>query len=246
MTTDTGLHIESRALQDAIVVEPVGVLEVATYALMRDYLLKCAVDEPEMIIVDLAGVTVTTSASLVVFSAVAAQIAEWPGAPLRLVSAPGAPVPVDSPIRRFVSVHASVADALAAGDQAPTRRVIRIALPNDFSALSAARTFVGRTCLDWDVPDQLADAKLIASELVENTLQHTMSAPTLRLELRREVLTVAVYDTSPVPAELVATPRPSERQLGMTLVARLSAVWGCTPTRQGGKVVWATLRAPRP
>lgn len=227
-------------------VEPAGALAVGTYAQMRDYLLKCAIDEPQMIIVDLAGVTVVTSASLAVFSAVAAQVAEWPGTTVRLVSAPGAAVPVDGPIRRFVPVHDTVADALAAGDRAPARRVIRIALPNDFSALSAARVFVDRACVDWGVPNQLVDAKLIASELVENTLRHTMSAPTLRVELRRGVLTVAVYDTSPVRAELVVKSRPAEQQLGMVLVARLSAAWGCTPTRQGGKVVWATLRARRP
>lgn len=85
---------------------------------------------------------------------------------------------------------------------------------------------------------------MVATELVENSLKHTDSAPTLRLELRCGLLSVAVTDGSPAPAVL----RESREQPGggLRLVAQTTRVWGCTLTLAGGKVVWSVLDTRRP
>jgi hypothetical protein len=70
---------------------------------------------------------------------------------------------------------------------------------------------------------------------------HTHSAPLLRLELHRSVLTVAVSDGDPAPAVL----GDCFQARGLNLVAYFARAWGCMPTSEGGKVVWAVLRQAR-
>ncbi|WP_342750237.1 ATP-binding protein [Amycolatopsis australiensis] len=111
-------------------------------------------------------------------------------------------------------------------------------------ASALARSFVGRVCAEWDVPEHVEDALMIATELVENAIRHTTSTPRLRLELRRGVFTVAVADDDPRPAVLFELPRPGHG-LGLRLVAQTSRVWGCSGSWTGGKVVWAVLARRR-
>src|ERR1044072_1183765 len=118
------MRIDHRGLLGALVVEPDGVLDAASYGALRTVLVKAAVDEPRAAIVDLE--------------------------------------------RRAV----------------PARPAL-------------ARRFVLDVCSDWPVGPRVREAVVIANELVENTLLHTYSAPMLRLELRRGMLTIAVYDDNP-------------------------------------------------
>ncbi|TNC21901.1 ATP-binding protein [Amycolatopsis alkalitolerans] len=126
------------------------------------------------------------------------------------------------------------------------RSSAEIVLARSPEAPRAARRFVSRVCVDWRIAGLTAEAETVTSELVENTLEHTESIPKLRLELYRGLLVISVSDDSPHPAYIRAG--GTTGGFGMVLVERTARDWGCTPSPDGGKTVWARLasRSPRP
>lgn len=244
-----GIVIET--LPEATVARPVGVLDLTTYARLRDALLKCSAEEPPGIVVDLSRLAVARAPLLSVFTAVWLQVSQWPGTPL-LLAAPTAQVATllrRTAVSRFVSTYPRCADALAAVTALPPRRRVRVQLAGDAASAARARQVVDQTCRDWGLEPLGESARLIASELVSNVVRHTDCAPSLRLEWNGAQLVVAVTDGDPRPPRLVdAMPsQPSGR--GLRLVAHAAVHWGYAPTVAGGKIVWASLRlgaAPPP
>jgi anti-anti-sigma regulatory factor len=235
------LRIDRRELLGASVVEPHGILDAASYGGFRNDLVKTAIDEPRAVIVDLDELDVPDSTALSLFSSVLTQIAQWPGVPL-LVSTTCSTLRTqldDYRLARYVPVHPSVMAAIAAIDDPQPRRIARRRLPNSLTSAALARRFVLDVCSDWLLTARVEDAVMVANELVENTLLHTYCGPSLRLEMRRGLLTVAVYDDDPAMAHLIEP--DTERHRGLVLVAGLCRVWGCAPAPGGGKVVWAVL-----
>lgn len=237
------IRVEQRDLLGAVVLEPHGVLDAASYGELRGVLVKAGIEEPRAVIVDLDDLVVPDGSALALFTSVSGQLAQWPGVPMLLTTGHDADRArvVQLRLARFVSVHSSVAAAAAAIDDPPPRRIARRKLPNSLASAALARRFVLDVCSAWHASAHTAEAVVIANELVENTLLHTYSAPSIRLELRRGLLSVAVYDDDPHRATLVETTMPVHRR-GLVLVAQLAYVWGCSPTPHGGKVVWAVLR----
>jgi anti-sigma regulatory factor (Ser/Thr protein kinase) len=243
MSGSTRLQIDCSVRDGVALVRPTGVLDLTTYADLRDTLIKCALDEPRAVVVDVGTLWVPTEATLAVFSAVWMRVSDWPGVPIVLV----VPDPKNRQrlgrraIARFVPVHATLAEALQQiGDPPPRRRGV-LELPCSSNSPAAARRFVAGTCERWNCVELLPDAVVVASELVENAVRHAHSEPRLRLDLRRGMLTVAVYDNDPTPAQPVAPVGLASRHLGLELVDRLASTWSCAPTWSGGKVVWAVL-----
>jgi anti-anti-sigma regulatory factor len=229
----------------AVVVVAEGVLDAASYRRLRDAVVKAAADAPRAVIVDVGRLGVHDTAALALFPAVLADIALWPGVPLILVAANHANhrMLVKYRMPRFVPVHRSLEAAVAAiGDPLP-RLVARADLPNGQVSHRMARDFVTEWCQRWQVAGaRTADAARVVKELVDNTIKHTYGPPTIRVELRRDMLTVAVYDGDPSPAHLIEPDRVRPgAERGLTVVADLCRVWGSTPTQAGGKVVWAVL-----
>jgi anti-anti-sigma regulatory factor len=241
--TGAGLSVEEHDLAGACVLEPRGLLDVPACGALRESLVRTGADEPSAVIVDLGGLEIPDDAALSLFRSAGDQLAQWPGVPLLLVAG-------RAEHRRMLDryevctelpVHPSVPAAAAALGRPPPRRVARLTLPNSMTGARLARAFVERTCVRWERTGDALDAVTVVNELVENTLLHTYSAPSVRLELRRGLLTVAVYDDDPAPPRMGGpTPAIADRR-GLLLVDRLVAVWGCSPTRSGGKAVWAVL-----
>lgn len=172
------------------------------------------------------------------------RLAQWPGVPLLLAAGNvhSRALLASSRTARFVPVHETVGAAVAAVEEPATRRVDRIALPNQLTSARLGREYVRRICFEWDVGLLADDAALVTSELVSNVVVHTPSTSVIRLELRRGLLSIAVYDDVPGDVCLV-DPRGTLSEVhGLLLVAQIAAAWGCSPTLAGGKVVWATLR----
>lgn len=242
------LHIDRFFKDDAALIVPHGALELATYAQLRDALLKAALEMPRAVIVDVAALRVPTDATLTVFSSVWMQVSDWPGVPIVLVAARE----LDrrrierTSITRYIPVYPSIPSALAAVGEPPARKRAVLELPHSPSSAGIARRFVTVSCTRWSCPELLPDAELIANELVENAVQHARSESRLRLELSRDFLTVAVYDDDPTPAQLAEPDMYVHPRLGLLLVAQLAKAWSCGPTLSGGKVVWAVLRVPEP
>jgi len=243
---DTGparLRITQASVGTAVVVRIAGLLDRAQYVEVRHHLLKCAAKAPTAIVVDVRSMECSDPIALSVFVTVAERVSHWPSVPLRLVCGRDSEaVSADSPLRRFLDVHATTEEALAA-EVGRTRVVSRIELPNDHSAMRIGRGFIRDTLGVWGLEQVAQDCLLLAAELVQNTIQHTLSAPAVRLEHRRGVLTIAVYDEDPTqPERLLDSTMGLRGTHGLDLVAFLAAAWGSAGTASGGKVVWATLR----
>lgn len=239
----TTLQLDTWMRDDAIVVVPHGRLGLTTYRQLREQLFKASTDNPRAVIVDLTALDVESATSLSIFSAVRRRLSQWPGVPLLLVAGTG---PMRALLRRTArlpAVHDSVGSAVAAIGDSPPRRLAYTQLPNAPTSPYLAREFTLRSCCAWGVAQFGGDATLVTGELVSNVVMHTSSAPRLRVELCGSLFSVAVYDD--VPGE-VSVPDPTGSAAGihgLLLVAQIASAWGCSPTSDGGKVVWATLRA---
>ncbi|WP_146147499.1 STAS domain-containing protein [Prauserella shujinwangii] len=232
--------------RDCLVVRPSGVLDERGYPLLRDTLRRCAAETPVAVIVDLRHLVIPSTAFLTVFTSVYVSTACWPAVPILLVACDVRTREWlrSSRITRIVPVHRALDEAVAAAGTQPERRRSARCFPREHPG-GAVRRFVTATLAEWGV-DQLAeDARLIVTELVENVGLHTGSEPRVRLELRGDVLTVAVSDDDPRPAELREESLGVRSFSGLRLVSKLACAWGNSPTNAGGKIVWATLRVRR-
>ncbi|GHH27805.1 ATP-binding protein [Lentzea cavernae] len=238
-------HVDERDM--CAVIRPDGVLGRTTYPLLRDFMLKCAIDQPRALVVDLSATAIAATSALSVFTAVWLRISDWPAVPVLVATGPAhAELLRCSPIRRYVGVFGDLEEAMANVDRPAPRRRAHVVLPHDLSSPGAARRFVRETCVRWDLSEgQALDAVHVASELVQNTVEHTGSEARLRLELRRGLLTVAVGDDDPAPVVL-ADPASDVANAGrgVHLVAQLTRTWGCFADEAGGrKTVWAVVGA---
>jgi len=247
MDADSRLSCALSELQGATIVRPSGVLDLCTYAVLRDVLLKCAADQPRAVIVDLAELEIASGHLTSVFVTVWLRISQW--STVRLVVVPGpahAALSRHGSMRRFLSVQPTVLAALDELGEPPPRRRTELWLPPSLLSVGAATRFVTDTCHNWSIEPLAAFAVSVAGELVENAAGHARSPARLRLELRLGRLTVAVADDDARPVSL---PRPGrktpEPRSGLQLVAHLAHAVGWSPRQSGGKVVWAVLRPPR-
>jgi hypothetical protein len=235
------LHLDNWRWGDIAVVAPRGRLEPGAFGQLRDHLATIGADTPRAVVVNLAGLEIETTASLTVFATIHSRLAQWPGVPMLLVS--------EDPRRRKqlasrrVPAHDTVRAAVDAVTDLPPGRVTRTELTNELTSPRAARAFVRKACVAWGVGDLVDDATLLIGELVSNTVVHTPSPSRLRVGLRRDLFSIAVYDDQPGEVCLRDPGAARSGVHGLLLVAQVATAWGCAQTLAGGKVVWATLRA---
>lgn len=217
-----------------------GDLSLTSAPRLRAVLLKCLVDQPHTLVVDLAGVVVTDPVAVTVFTVISQQASLWPGTPL-MISAPDPELAdVLRGTFRRLAVHSSLAEAMAAE---PQRRMPTIAdrlLPAS-GAARRTRDLVTEACMCWDLPHLTGPATVIANELVANAVVHAGTMIDLRLTLSRRYLMVAVRDgSSAVPVLPAAASTDPATPRGLLLVDAMALRWGSLPSSDG-KVVWATL-----
>ena len=118
------------------------------------------------------------------------------------------------------------------------------------TAVAAARRFVRDTLISWgisgrsDLDDLVADAVLLASELVTNAIVHAGTSVHLTCRLDGATVEVSVLDRHPArvipdpPGAAATVDRPSCR--GLVLPAALSSSWGVTYA-PAAKVIWFRL-----
>jgi anti-sigma regulatory factor (Ser/Thr protein kinase)/anti-anti-sigma regulatory factor len=245
MTAPTPLRIDRRLRDGATIVVPTGVLDLASYAQLRDTLIKCALEVPRAIVVDLGSLHIPTPATLTVFTTVWMRVSDWPGVPILLVVTD----PDDRAqlrrrrIDRYLPICSSLDQALrAVGTPLPRYRFV-VDLVDLATASRVARRLVEETCRRWGCTEQLVeDALMVANALVDNAVRHAPGQPSLRLELRSGLITVAVYDDGPAFLRPGTTGSTTQPGLGFRLVDGLTSSWGCSATPFGRKVVWAVLR----
>jgi hypothetical protein len=243
MASTASLLIETLFQGRIWVVRPVGELAPVTYERLRDGLLKCAAEEPEAIVVDLADMRATIASLLTVFSVVRDRIKDWPGVPLVLAAArqPLRTLLDVSAVPQFVPTYRSVSEALEGLKAAPRRCRREMQLPCDLASARLVRRVVEQTCHEWGITETIMDAVVVASELTDNMVYHARSDGWLRLDLRNSTLTVAVADADPRPPQLRVPGLRAAGGRGLVLVDKLSRNWGTASRLPDGKVVWAVL-----
>jgi anti-anti-sigma regulatory factor len=237
-----GVNLVPHHRERAMTAVVTGVLDLASYPELRDGLLKLAAEAPDGLIVDIDGLEIDDAALVSVFALVAQRVSDWPGVPVVVVSRrpDHRAVFATRTVDRFIPVHddVEVAERLLVR---PARRRAAQLLARSPDASALARRFVQRVCGEWGVPGLTEDAQLVATELVENVIRHTRSAPRLRLELRKGMFTVAVTDDDLRLAIIVERISPLDPGLGLRMVIQVAKVWGCSRSWSGGKTVWAVL-----
>lgn len=245
---NAALRLDEYPGADALVLRAVGELTPGTSVELRDRLLKCATQEPAAIVVDLDRMRASTTASLMVFPAVWSRLHDWPGVPLVLVVArqPLRALLYTSTVPWFVPTYRSVDEALDGLGGPPPRRRRQLPLSCDMDSGRRARRGVEEICREWGIPQVTTNAMMVACELAENMVRHARSAGWLRMELRGDLLSIAVADADPAPPRLRPLHERRHGGRGLVVVDELSRAWGYLPRAGGGKVVWAVLPVPAP
>jgi anti-anti-sigma regulatory factor/anti-sigma regulatory factor (Ser/Thr protein kinase) len=208
---------------------------------------KAAAECPAAVVVDLGGLRHEDDPQLTVFATVThdAQL-HW-GVPVLLCAAAPELRRGLGAFRTYVALYEDRTQA-ALAVHANVPRWIRRHFPHDVVSASAARAVTGAACLTWGLPDLRLTARLVASELTANAIQHAGTDFDLTVVHTGRYLRIAVQDGSPtMPRIIDAAPatsgviRPGTGR-GLRIVAALGTHWGATPV-PGGKIVWALLKS---
>lgn len=222
-----------------------GTLDGTSYVTLRDSVIDAALEEPRAVIVDVSALDVPATTAWSAITSAHWHVHTWPNVPLMLVCPDSAVRDAlrGKGITRQVRVYRSLEEARRAcvAQRRPRRQRACTRLPATVLSAARARRLVHRWLTAWSCPAMISAAATVASELVENTLLHTNSAPRLTIEYDGELVAVAVEDTSRVRAQRREdATHGTDPVSGLAVVAALSRSWGCTP-RRTGKTVWAVF-----
>ena len=219
-----------------------GRLRLTDAAPLRERMLKCLAEQPEALLLDISGLYVDQPLVLAMFTVVLRQAARWPGTPVLFC----APPPETRELMRAGAYHwLPIFDSVeAARGHLRDHRSVMPVISEDLLPVSGssrhARDVATETCLRWDLPDLVAPASLIVTELVANVVDHAHTMMSLQLTLRDRYLNISLRDGATAPP-IPPGPAGGSSGRGLLLVAAVAHAWGWLPT-DGGKVVWASLR----
>lgn len=132
-------------------------------------------------------------------------------------------------------------EAITAATRGTARQQVTQQISADQLAGSHARRMIDQACTRWRLTTLRDPARVIASELVSNALQHAIPPIELCVITDDRVLRIEVSDHSTTPPDTLRS--TSELHYGLRLVDTLTSRWGVTPTTTG-KTVWAELPLP--
>src|ERR1039458_2119505 len=136
----------------------------------------------------------------------------------------------------------------------PATRQTSLILGPLATAPGTARGTLNTALILWGLTHLSDDAEAITSELVTNAITASRAAAppgteprpiTLFITARDHELCIRVWDPDPTPPPLHQPPPGplTEHGRGLLIVSALSHQWGSHPAPNGGKYVWATIRA---
>jgi anti-sigma regulatory factor (Ser/Thr protein kinase) len=112
-------------------------------------------------------------------------------------------------------------------------------LPNDPSAVPAARRFASQQLIDFPGASETVDkTRLLVTELTTNAVVHAHSPIRLTVEPIDGRIRVEVRDDDPTPLDAPRAPDPDATSgRGLWLVAALAYDWGINRNERG-KTIW--------
>jgi anti-anti-sigma regulatory factor/anti-sigma regulatory factor (Ser/Thr protein kinase) len=243
------MEIQHSTTDGCQVVALTGSIDLFSAPQIQRALVKDLSEQPYALICDLAGVDNLDPVCAAVFATVANHpSSRWPATSFLLCGAqpPVAEILGLLTVPHFLELYASLQDALDAAVTRPPYLQDELVLAPIPTAAAAARAFVREVCQYWQLalPDNtLMDrAVLLASELVTNAIVHARTDLRLRVELRGDLLHLAVRDGNPWQLRPATIPDPeAEGGRGLWLVDQRARAWGVNRHPDGGKVIWCTL-----
>jgi anti-anti-sigma regulatory factor/anti-sigma regulatory factor (Ser/Thr protein kinase) len=243
------MQIDRTMRDGCVVVALTGPINLFTAPQIQRALLKELADRPYAIVCDLSGVEDLDPVCATVFSTVANHpSSDWPATAFLLCAArpPVAHVLGRLAVPHFLPVHEHLEEALDQVAARPPYLRDELRLAPTATAAAAARIYVRDVLQYWRLalPGQevIDKAELLADELVTNAVVHARTPVRLRLELRGDLLHIAVHDASPRLLRLVPHEPEGESGRGLRMVEQLATSWGVHRRPDEGKVVWASLR----
>jgi anti-sigma regulatory factor (Ser/Thr protein kinase) len=115
------------------------------------------------------------------------------------------------------------------------------------TAIGCFRLHAVAVLKEWRLPrDLVADAEMLVCEMMTNAADASACMPerppiTLRLIATGKTLVIEAWDQSPLELEPREAGMYDECGRGLTVIAALSARWGCDRTGYRRKRVWAEL-----
>ena len=243
------MELDHSTRDGCLVVAITGQINLFTAPRIQRVLLKDLAERPYGIVCDLSGVDAIDPVCATVFSTVANHpSSDWPMTSFLLC---GARPAVAEVLKRlavpdFLPVLPTLEAALDQVAARPPYLRDELRLAPTATAPAAARLYVRDVLQYWRLAlpgqDVIDRAELLADELVTNAVVHARTPLRLRLELRGDLLHIAVHDASPRLLRLVPDDPEAETGRGLRLVEQLASFWGIHRRPDGGKVVWCTLR----
>jgi len=238
----------SRDLDSGITtIQLAGELTRSAVPAVRSAIGKAAGECPSAVVVDLAAVSSAEPRNVNVFATATYQAQQTWGVPVLLFAATARLRGDLAAFRTFVALYEDRWQVLTAV-HAYVPRWMRAPLTPVPASPQAARSLLGRACLNWELPQKCETAQLIVSELAANAVRHARTNFDVITAYNGRYLRIAVQDGS------TALPRPVELPpgggsivvagsgRGLRIVQALSTHWGATRT-PGGKIVWALISA---
>lgn len=213
-----------------------GALDAASVPGVRSALLDVLAQQPEAVVVDVAGLTANDSA-FDILRDVARETADWPGAHLVLC----VPGPADGWHGTGLPVWPDQAGAFAALGTPDTGMRLQLDLDPVIGAARRSRELVTEACGRWECPELAGPACIVLTEMVNNVVAHARTPMTVLLARRGEAMSVAVRDYSTTVPRFTGPVAPtSYGGRGLLLIDSVSTRWG-NLLLGDGKVVWALL-----
>ena len=122
---------------------------------------------------------------------------------------------------------------------------VKVDLPADLTAASAARAEARRVLPRWRLAGLLDPVLLVVSELVGNAVRHGRPPVDLRLRKAGRGVRVDVHDEASAAPALVDAGESAESGRGLLLVDAVATDSGVEQIEGDGKVVWAQVE-PEP
>jgi anti-sigma regulatory factor (Ser/Thr protein kinase) len=230
-----------------------GTLTASTAPLAHSTLVKCLVEQPVAVVIDVADVLSRSSIAIPLFLALRREARRVPAVPLVVVAGRASTgSSLRSALSRYLPTCVTLEEARDMAARLPgASRWHHVPLAPTPYAPSDARNAVAECCARWDLHPLIHPARTVVSELVSNAVEHAGTDIELTIALRGQFLCVAVRDGSPVVPRLLE-PVPHEpnapldvRGYGLRMITNVAHSWGAEITAEG-KVVWATLLATGP
>ncbi|GAA2873867.1 hypothetical protein Acy02nite_31730 [Actinoplanes cyaneus] len=236
---DTG--VSTVRLRGDLTLAGVGVVHLAVS--------KAAAECPAAVVVDLSWFGHTDPAHLGVFATVTYEAqAHW-GVPVMLCRASEEVTDGLGGFRSHVALYEDEHLAMLAV-RAQVPRWMRRKFPPAAESAGHARSMVGNACVNWHLPHLRDPARLVASELANNAIQHAGTEFHVITAYTGQYLRIAVKDGSRAVPRVTGGPPTTGAIMapgtgrGLRMITAASAHWGVTMT-PGGKIVWSLMR-PHP